>query len=427
MVTTSVEIPAPRWPARYTVVAMCFLAVFVCYLDRVNMSVAVVAMKEEFGWSDTTKGFVMSSFFLGYLMLQVVAGWLSNRIGGRWVLGFAVVWWSAFTLLTPLAAMASLPLLLATRFTLGLGEAATFPASYTLYRNWIPPNERSRAVTLLASAIPLGTLFALGITGWVVTQYGWPMAFYSFGVLGFVWAVFWFRYIYDTPALHPRLSAAERTLLAPTVEQARNPAGVPWAKFARTPAVLALVFNHFASNWAFYMLLSWLPSYFRDVQHLSVQNAGFFSAAPWLTMFVMANVAGWLADRLIRRGVSTTHVRKGMQIGGMLVSAGFLLAIRGIGDPHTAVWMMCGALGFMAFTWAGYSPNHLDIAPRYADVLMGVTNTFGTLPGVIGVAVTGWLIDVTGTYDAAFVLAAGMNVAGAIVWALWAKGERVID
>lgn len=86
-----------------------------------------------------------------------------------------------------------------------------------------------------------------------------------------------------------------------------------------------------------------------------------------------------------------------------------------------------GALGFMAFTWAGYSPNHLEIAPRYADVLTGVTNTFGTLPGVVGVAITGWLIDVTGTYDAAFVLAAAMNVAGAVVWVLWAKGERVID
>jgi len=414
-------------PARYHVVGMCFLAVFVCYLDRVNMSVAVVAMKEEFGWSETTKGLVMSSFFLGYLLLMVASGWMSNRLGGKRVLGFAVVWWSVFTLLTPPAAATSLTLLLVARFTLGLGEAATFPASYTLYRNWVPAAERSRAVTLLASAIPLGTLCALGLTGWVVTRFGWPMAFYSFGLLGFVWAFFWYRLVYDTPAQHPRLPAAEQALLAPVAAAASPAPRIPWERFARTPAVLALVFNHFASNWAFYMLLSWLPSYFRDVQHLSVQNAGFYSAAPWLTMFVMANVAGALADRLIRAGHSTTFVRKLMQVGGLLVSAGFLLATRGITEPVTAVSLMCGALGTMAFTWAGYSPNHLDIAPRYADVLMGITNTFGTLPGVIGVAVTGWLIDVTGTYDAAFVLAAAMNVAGAVVWIVWAKGERVVD
>ncbi len=416
----------PRFPARYSIVLLCFAAVFVCYLDRVNMSVAVVAMKEQYGWNDTTKGLVMSSFFLGYLLLQVVSGWVANRIGGRRVLGGAVLWWSLFTLLTPLAAGA-LPLLLATRFTLGLGEAATFPASYALFRRWVPVAERSRAVTLLASAIPLGTLLGLGLTGWVVTHFGWPMAFYSFGLLGFVWAFFWFEIVYDEPADHPAMSETERALLQPSQESGQRAVTIPWGRFARSPAVLALIFNHFASNWAFYMLLSWLPSYFRDVQHLSVQNAGYFSAAPWLTMFLMANLGGFIADVLIRRGVKVTYVRKLMQITGLLVSAGFLLAARGVDTPLMAVLLMCGALGFMAFTWAGYSPNHLEIAPRYADVLMGLTNTFGTLPGVIGVAITGWLIDKSGTYDAAFLLAAGVNLAGACVWLCWAKGERVID
>ncbi len=418
---------ARGWPIRYRVVLMCFIAVFICYLDRVNMSVAAVAMKEQFGWSDTTKGLVLSSFFMGYIVLQVASGWLANRIGGRFVLGFAVVWWSAFTLLTPLAATTSLILLLVTRFTLGLGEAATFPASYTLYRRWIPPHERSRAVTLLASAIPFGTLCALSLTGWIVTHHGWPMAFYSFGLLGFVWAIFWFNTIYDAPELHPTISDSERALLAPLAQATTAAPEVPWRLFATTPAVLVLVFNHFASNWAFYMLLSWLPSYFRDVQHLSIQNAGLYSAAPWLTMFVMANIAGALADMLIKRGVSTTFVRKLMHISGMLASAVFLLSARGASSPETAVLLMCGALGTMAFTWAGYSPNHLDIAPRYADVLMGVTNTFGTLPGVFGVVITGWLIDTTGTYDTAFVVAAAINVVGAITWAIWASGERVID
>jgi len=88
---------------------------------------------------------------------------------------------------------------------------------------------------------------------------------------------------------------------------------------------------------------------------------------------------------------------------------------------------MCGALGFTALTWAGYSPNHLEIAPRYADILLGFTNTFGTLPGIFGVAITGWLIDLTGTYDAAFMLAAGLNVSGAIVWVLWMTSDRIVD
>jgi ACS family sodium-dependent inorganic phosphate cotransporter len=104
-----------------------------------------------------------------------------------------------------------------------------------------------------------------------------------------------------------------------------------------------------------------------------------------------------------------------------------MLLARDVDSAGIAVLLMCGALGAGAFTWSGFVPNHLDIAPRYADVLMGITNTAGTIPGIIGVAITGWLVDVTGTYSAAFALAAGINIFGAIVWLAFASGERVID
>lgn len=416
-----------RWPARYTVVTLSFWAVFICYIDRVNISVAVVAMKETFGWTETTKGLVLSSFFIGYMALQVASGWLANRIGGRIVLGAAVLWWSVFTVLTPPAAFASLTLLIVTRIVLGLGEGATFPTIYTLYRRWIPEIERSRSVALLVSAIPAGTLFALITTGWLIERYGWPSVFYSFGAVGFVWALAWFHFIHDDPESDPRADEAERALLRPMRAMNENKTGVPWRLLLGKAPMWALIYNHFVSNWAFYVLLSWLPSYFKTVQGVSLMSAGFYSAVPWVTMFVTANLAGWVADRMIKGGISTTLVRKIMQATGLLGSAAFLLLVRDAGDAATAMWLMCGALGLTALTWAGYSPNHLEIAPRYADILLGLTNTFGTVPGIIGVAVTGWLVEVTGTYDAAFMLAAGLNVSGAIVWLLWMTSERIVD
>ena len=126
------------WQRRYTLVALCVAASFVCYIDRVNISVAAITMQEQFGWSEQTKGLVLSSFFLGYMLFQVPSGWLANRIGGKFVLGFAVVWWSVFTILTPLAAALSLPILLATRVAMGLGEAAMYPSAYNLFARWVP-------------------------------------------------------------------------------------------------------------------------------------------------------------------------------------------------------------------------------------------------------------------------------------------------
>lgn len=417
----------PRWPKRLTLTLLCFAAAFVCYIDRVNISVAAIAMQEVFGWSQTTKGLVLSSFFVGYLLFQVPSGWLANRYGGKVVMGAAIAWWSMWTILTPLAAAISLPVLYAARIAMGLGEAATFPAAYNLGARWFPQGERSRFVAVLLSGVPAGTVFALLTTGWIVTRWGWPSVFYVFGAAGFVVTALWFALAWDSPAQHPRITPAERALLATGDDRPAQAGPTPWRRLLSQSAVWALVFNHFCSNWILYMLLAWLPSYFRATQDLSLVNAGLFSAAPWLSMFVTINLGAWLADGLIRRGVSVTAVRKLMQTIGLLGAGGCLLLARDAATPVVALLAMCSALGALGFTWAGFAPNHLDIAPRHAGVLVGLTNTAGTVPGVIGVAVTGWLVDQTGTFDAAFVLAASVAVAGTLVWLLFATGRRLVD
>jgi ACS family sodium-dependent inorganic phosphate cotransporter len=403
-----------RWPHRYTVVALCFAATFVCYIDRVNISVAALSMQERFAWSETTKGLVLSSFFVGYLLLQIPAGYLSGRYGGKIILGIAVLWWSVCTFLTPMAATVSLPVLIVARVAMGAGEAATFPAAYSLFARWVPTAERSRVVSLMLSGIPLGTLFAVSVSGWIIVGHGWPAVFYLFGALGLVWSVLWFSLVQKGPHT---ISDRKR----------QHATRVPLRLLLSKPPVWALVINHFCSNWSLYMLMAWLPSYFRTTLGLSIAQAGLAAAAPWLSMLVMSNVAAWIADRAINRGASVTFVRRFMQITGLLGSAVFLLIARDVTDPGTAQSVMCGALGFLAFTWSGFSPNHLDIAPRQASVLMGITNTAGTIPGVIGVAVTGWLVDTTGSYASPFLLAAGISGMGALVWLLFASGRPVLE
>ena len=412
---------------RRNIVFLCFCAAFICYIDRVNISVAIIPMQEAFGWSDTTKGFVLSSFFIGYMILQAPSGWLANRIGGKLVLGFAVLSWSIFTILTPVAAMISLPLLIAVRIAMGLGEAAMFPASFSLFSRWVPEAERSRSMSLLASGIPLGTLFALTTTGWIVARYGWPSVFYIFGLFGVVWAAFWYFKAASYPAQYPGITDEELELLGSSPDSKRGPADIPWKRLLSHRAVLVIFVNHFCTNWGLYMMLAWLPSYFRDVQSLSVTGAGFYSAAPWLTMFVMTNIAGWAADRLLKRGNSITFVRKLMQACGLFGSAVFFLLALHADTPLVALSVMCGALAFIALTFSGYVPNFLDIAPRYADVLIGISNTFGTIPGIIGVALAGWLLDQTGSYAGVFMIVAAVQAVGGILWLLFATGERVID
>ena len=407
------QTPASRWPAWYTVVLLCFAAVFISYIDRTNISVASIAMQGQFGWNETTKGLVLSSFFVGYILLQAASGSLASRYGGRVLLGIAVVWWSAWTMLTPAAAYVSVTVLMLARVALGLGEAAVFPACINMVGRWVPAEHRSRAVALVSSGLYIGTVFALPVTGTLVSKFGWPVPFYTFGIVGLVWAVTWFALVRGGRGVPEESGGAVRA--------------TPWARLFTTPAVWAIIVGHFCQNWALYVLLAWLPSYFKSTFGLSLANAGIISAAPALASFVMANTAGHVADRMMRGGRSATMVRKLMQSISLFGSAFFLLLLPLAPSATMGVIILCCATGALACGMAGFAPNCFDIAPRHASVIWGISNTFATIPGIIGVAATGWLVQRSGSFATAFFVTAAIAVVGGVVFLVVGSGERKID
>jgi ACS family sodium-dependent inorganic phosphate cotransporter len=407
-----VAAPARRWSAHYTVMLLLCAATFISYIDRTNISVGAIAMQAQLGWNETQKGAVFSAFFVGYMLMMIAAGALAHRHGGKIVLGIAVVWWSLFTVLTPPAALLSLPALVVARIALGLGEAAVFPASINLIGQWVPPLQRSRAVALLASALYLGTLFASPATGWLVRDYGWPTPFYVFGLVGLAWAVVWFG------AIGRRNAAADAA-------GSRTP--IPWLALLRLPAVWAIIVVHFCHNWTLYLLLSWLPSYFSHTFGVSLVNAGMLAAAPWLAGFFMSNVAGHAADYLLARGRSATFVRKliiGPSLGGVALA---LLEVPSATTVTGAVVLMCCATGALSMCNAGFAPNCFDVAPRHSDVIWGISNTSATLPGIFGVYATGWLVDHTGSFAVPFFVTGAVALLGIVVFLAFGSGERKLD
>jgi ACS family sodium-dependent inorganic phosphate cotransporter len=151
------------------------------------------------------------------------------------------------------------------------------------------------------------------------------------------------------------------------------------------------------------------------------------SAAPWLASFLVANVAGYSADRMLRSGHKATFVRKLMQTTGLGLGGLCLLALPQATSATTAVILMCCATGSLAFCFAGYAPNSFDIAPRHADVIWALANTIGTLPGIFGVFITGWIVDRTGSFRVPFYVTAGVSFVGALVYLALGSGERKIS
>jgi ACS family sodium-dependent inorganic phosphate cotransporter len=413
------------WGRRHTVLAFCFLAVVIGYTDRVNISVASVAMGQQFGWTQTTKGVVLSSFFVGYMLFMIASGWLAIRYGGKRVLTVAVTWWSVFTLLTPLAASISNSAVIAARIGLGLGEAAVFPASIEMLSRWAPAAERTRAIARLHTGIPVGQVVGFLTSGWLVGTYGWQLAFYAFGATGFVWVAVWLVSISNDPVSDSRISSHERRILPDASLCAKVRSGHALRRLLRMMSVWAIVAANFCGNWGLFFLLAWLPSYFRDVHHVSLASAGLLSAAPWVTTLVTANVAAALSDRAIAGGSRVIAVRKVVQGGGLLLAAIFMILCRDVHSTQAALWLVCGATGALGMTWSGYGPNALDISPRHAPLISAFSNTVATIPGIAGVGLTGWIVDTTGTYSAAFVLAAAVSAAGALFYIVFGSAARL--
>ncbi len=420
--SAAMAVRVQRWPQRLTVVILLCLSVVILYMDRVNMSVVAPVLMKEFGWDSAVMGTVLSAFFVGYFLTQIPGGWLSDRWGTKGILGGAVAWWSAVTMLTPLASTTNS--MIAVRVGLGLGEGLSPPCLYTTMARWFPASERSRVGAVLASGMYIGLALAFPTAVWIMTHIGWPWVFYIFGVLGLVWSVIWYLMVTSNPEDHPRISQEELDLILQGQRATPKAEAIPWGLILRERAFWALLCAHFCTNWTWYTFLTWLPTYLVQARGFSLSEMGFYATFPYIAMMFFGNGSAWIADGMIRRGTSITFVRKLWQTVAFLGAAVCLYLLIHTAAPMLAVLCITLGLGFLACFSPGMGINHLDIGPKYAGALVGMTNTAATIPGILAPILTGFIVKWTGDWNMVFYLAIGVMLVGTAIWDLFATGEK---
>jgi predicted MFS family arabinose efflux permease len=310
---------------------------------------------------------------------------------------------------------------------LGAGEALNFPAVHSIAARWTIASERARAISLHFSGVAFGTIVALLISPAIVIALGWPSVFYISGALGIVWLVAWQLKAANGPEECPGVSPDELALImserSSEVELAER---IPWGRSLRERAVWAIVIAHLCNNFGFYIILLWLPSYLSKTFGVPMEHLGAFSVVPWIVAFIMQNSSGWFADAMHQRGMPLGTVRKLMQGSAFAVAAVPLLLLPSARSPEMAVALVTLSIGGTALGAGGFIVNHLDVAPRYAGILMGISNTAATLPGIIGVAATGFILQATNSFSAVFYLTAAVYAVGGLCYVTMASGERKI-
>ncbi|XP_004924286.2 sialin isoform X2 [Bombyx mori] len=431
------------WRRRRLVVALlAFFGFFNVYALRVNLSVAVVAMTEpvetklengtiamipEFDWSTQTKGLVLSSFFYGYLVTQLPGGWLAAKIGGNRVFAIGIGTTSLLTLFTPPLAHTSTALLIAVRVIEGFFEGVTYPCIHAVWARWAPGEERARLATLAFSGSYAGTVVAMPLCSLLAHYTGWPGIFYVFGILGLIWTTVWWIVVKESPEKDPRISAAELKYIQETRGTTlTDGAKHPWKAMLTSGPVWAIVVAHFSENWGFYTLLTFLPTFMKDVYKFETSATGWLSAIPYLAMAATLQGAGHLADCLLRRGLlSRTNIRKLFNCGAFLSQTVFMIAAAYSTSVVGCVVCLTIAVGLGGFAWSGFSVNHLDIAPPHASVLMGVSNTFATLPGIVSPPLAGSIVlDKTAEqWRVVFFISSAIYLFGAVVYYIFCSAE----
>jgi ACS family sodium-dependent inorganic phosphate cotransporter len=191
--------------------------------------------------------------------------------------------------------------------------------------------------------------------------------------------------------------------------------------------VWACIVANFVNNWGYFILLAWMPLYFKQVMGLELARSSYFSALPWATMAASGVFAGTLADSLIGRGVSVTTVRKFIQGVGFIGPALMLVLLTFQTTANGALAVLTVAIGCTAFTQAGFLVNFQEIGPRYVGALHGMANTAGSFAGIVGTYMTGVILESTGSWRAVLFITAGVYAFGAATWLAFSTGERVFD
>jgi MFS transporter, ACS family, solute carrier family 17 (sodium-dependent inorganic phosphate cotransporter), other len=405
-------------------VALLALATAICYLDRVNISIAIIPLAHAKGYDAAATGLILSSFLWGYIGPQMLGGWLADRFGGRRVLMAAVVIWSLGTFLTPPSAAISFGALLLIRSLLGLGESVHFPAAHSIAARWTIAAERSRAISLYVSGAPLGTIVALLASPLIVLSLGWPAVFYISGGLGLLWLAAWMLIAADDPENCVSMSAQELAVIRADRPATPRAKSIPWSAILREKHVWAIVIAHLCNGFGGYIIVLWLPSYLHQTFNVPMERLGTYSIVPWIAAFCVGNISGWIADGLCKRGMSLTAVRKLMQTTAFMLGAVPMVLLPSATSALVATMLVTIALGGVSLGAAGYAVNHLDIAPQYAGILMGLSNTFAQLPGIVGVALTGFIVKATHSFAGAFYLSALIYLIGLVCYATMASGKR---
>jgi MFS family permease len=404
---TAEAAPRPQFSA--LIAPLLALAVFINYVDRGNLATAGPLIRDEMHLSAESFGLIVSAFFWSYTPGMLVAGWLAEKINPYRTLAIGLAVWSLATAVT--GVVSGFVALILLRVVLGLGETAAFPCASKVFAQHLPEHRRGAANGLVVAGTALGPAFGTFAGGLLMAQMGWRPTFLIFGLASLAWLVPWLA----------------TTRNAPLSRAIGDPEAPSFAQIAARKEAWGAGLGHFAVNYSFYFVITWLPIYLVKTHGFSMAQMATTGALIYLLYAASTLAMGWVADRLIAGGMTAGKVRKTWAVISHTIAAAGLIASIFAPPQYAIACLYLTAFGFGFNASTIFAIGQTLAGPHAGGKWMGFQNALGNIAGIVGPLITGAIVDRTGSFDLAFAVAAGAALMGIVGWIVLIPKVAPID
>ncbi|XP_073955797.1 putative inorganic phosphate cotransporter isoform X2 [Choristoneura fumiferana] len=370
---------------------VCMIALFIA---RGSMAVAVLAMTDEsrrndtsikiYNWDKETQGLILSSFFWGYIIMQIPSGLLSKRFGGKPILLVSLLANGLINLMIPtLAELGGWRLMCAARVCMGLTQACLYPASHTLIGRWLPAHERTTYTGIVYGGSMIGTVVAMPVSGILAeTAIGWKLIFYSISVLALVTAAVWYLAAASSPEEHRLMGDEEQKYIE------------------------------------------------KGLKSANIKSAS-LSALPYIGMWAGGVAATTICEKIYNGNIlSVNTCRKVFNSISFFGMAAGLIVLSFLGPENkvAAIVTLVTALTLSGFNAAGFMMSHLDLSPNFAGVLLSITNFLACSGSILTPIFTGLILNNDPTdvsrWRIVFLSTAALSVITNTVYVIFFSSQR---
>jgi len=375
---------------RWSILVLLGLGAILAFASRTNLPQAQLdkTFVTQFHLTKTDLGVLNSVFFWSYMVLQIPMGWIVDRYGYKIPYAISFVFWclgsAATGLVTNIGGLAG------TRLAVGAGEAVMMPASYRWIRNNFAETQSGLAVGIFMIGTKVGPAIGPLIAGFLMVAYGWHSMFLIIGLGGLVWLIPWMLLVNN-----------DKPQVSPQAPGKRYKSAIPMSAILASPLVWGTIIINFCYNYFVFYDMTWLPDYLKNHHHLSFEKERLYTFFSFMGIAIVALVAGWVADVMIKRGLDKVVVRKAFVIGGFVLACTEVLGAKTTSVNVALFWTVVSLSGLGLATANHLALCRLTLIPKSAvGIVTGVQMVSTALAGIAAPIVSGWLLDTTGGYTA---------------------------